>query len=51
LWDSGSKRLAYADGHDSPSDNNYYFWLTQLAGDPAKPKLVQTARVKFWELE
>jgi hypothetical protein len=51
LWDSGSKRLAYADGHDSPSDNNYYFWLTQLAGDPDKPKLVQTARVKFWELE
>ncbi len=51
LWDNGSKRLAYADGHDSPNDQNYYFWLTQLAGAPAKPKLIQTARVKFWELK
>ncbi len=51
LWDGGAKSLAYADHHDSPADANYHFWLTQLAGDPARPKLVQTARVKFWELK
>jgi len=51
LWDSASKTLAYADHHDSPTDGSYYFWLTQLAGEAPHQKLVQTVRVKFWELK
>lgn len=51
LWDSASKTLAYADHHDLPTDGSYYFWLTQLAGEAPHQKLVQTVRVKFWELK
>ena len=50
LWDG--KSLAYADGHDSPADNTYYFWLTQLKQDRnGKQFLVQASSIKFWELK
>lgn len=51
LWDGVSKTLAYAPNHDSPANGSYYFWLTLLAGEAAHQKLVQTVRVKFWELK
>ncbi|QGZ39158.1 type VI secretion system (T6SS) effector Tae4 (amidase) [Pseudoduganella flava] len=47
LWDGGAKQLAYATDHDDASKNTYYFWLTMLAGD----KVIQTTKVKFWELK
>jgi len=50
LWDG--KSLAYATGHDSPADNTYYFWLTQLGTDKnGKQFLVQASSIKFWELK
>lgn len=52
LWDSSEKKLLYAPGHDSPSDNKYYFWLTMIAEDKDKnKKIIQTTKVKFWELK
>jgi len=49
LWDGGAKTLAYADGHDDPGNNMFYFWLTNV--NPERTKLVQVVRVKFWELK
>lgn len=49
LWDGSARTLAYADGHDDPANNNFYFWLTQV--DAARTRLVQVVRVKFWELK
>lgn len=52
LWDGKAKSLAYATGHDSPANNTYYFWLTQLNERVDGTKaLVQVASVKFWELK
>lgn len=48
LWDGSAKTLAYADPHDDPTNNLYYFWLTELR----QPKsIVQTTKVRFWELK
>ncbi|MBF6907477.1 hypothetical protein HN295_20140, partial [Acinetobacter baumannii] len=50
LWDGS--RLAYAEHHDDPTNNDYYFWLTQLNQDSSGRKfLVQVISVKFWELK
>lgn len=46
LWNGTTKKLSYADGHDDPENNKYYFWLT----DPGK-RLIQVVEVKFWELK
>ncbi|WP_426211329.1 type VI secretion system amidase effector protein Tae4 [Massilia sp. TWP1-3-3] len=50
LWDGNSKKLSYADGHEQPGNNSYYFWLTRL-NEAAKYSLVQVVKVKFWELK
>jgi hypothetical protein len=49
LWDGSARTLAYADGHNDSSNNDFYFWLTQV--NPEHTRLVQTVRVKFWELK
>lgn len=51
LWDGNTKKLAYADGHDDPEKNTYYFWLTMLTEADEKERLVQITKVKFWELK
>ncbi|MEW6761429.1 MAG: T6SS effector amidase Tae4 family protein [Pseudomonadota bacterium] len=52
LWDGKAKSLAYANGHDSPADNTYYFWLTKLEEDKdGNQWLVQVSSIKFWELK
>lgn len=51
LWDGTAKKLAYADGHDDSAKNTYYFWLTQLIEGEGKDRVVQVAKVKFWELK
>lgn len=51
LWDGGTKKLAYADGHDQPDNNSYYFWLTKLTEVDGNPRIVQVVTVKFWELK
>ena len=48
LWDGNAKTLAYADPHDDPTNNLYYFWLTELRQPKA---IVQTTKVRFWELK
>lgn len=51
LWDGGAKQLAYADGHDDPGGNHYYFWLTDLREVKGVKRLIQVVKVKFWELK
>lgn len=52
LWDGSTKKLAYADGHDQPENNFYYFWLTNLIEEAGKKsRLIQVVKVKFWELK
>lgn len=51
LWDGHARSLAYANGHDSPEKNSYYFWMTLLEQSRTGPVLVQVAKVKFWELK
>lgn len=52
LWDGSTKKLAYADGHDQPENNSYYFWLTNLIEEAGKKsRLIQVVKVKFWELK
>jgi hypothetical protein len=51
LWDGTAKSLAYANGHDSPTDKQYYFWMTRLAQTDQGMVVVQVARIKFWELK
>lgn len=49
LWNGSTKTLAYAEGHDNPENNNYYFWLTsQREGTKS---LIQVVSIKFWELK
>lgn len=48
LWDGATQQLAYATDHDDDSNNKYYFWLTILTDDK---KIIQTTKVKFWELK
>jgi hypothetical protein len=48
LWNGTSKKLAYAEAHDDPASNTYYFWLTALS---AQKKLIQVVEVKFWGLK
>lgn len=51
LWD-GSE-LAYAEEHDNPDNNRYYFWLTVPGEDEdtGEKFLAQVVSVKFWELK
>ncbi|MYN29882.1 type VI secretion system amidase effector protein Tae4 [Duganella levis] len=49
LWDGSARTLAYADGHNDSGNTDFYFWLTQV--DPERTRLIQTVRVKFWELK
>jgi hypothetical protein len=52
LWDGDAKRIAYAPGHDDPDSAYYYFWLTTVVKPEDAPLTVlQTAKVKFWELK
>lgn len=52
LWDGVSKTLAYASPHDDPSNNLYYFWLTELRQKKdGTDFLIQLSSVKFWELK
>lgn len=52
LWNGTSRKLAYAEAHDNPENNRYYFWLTDLAERPdGRNFLIQVASVKFWELK
>ncbi len=51
LWDGGAKKLAYAEGHDDPNGNHYYFWLTDLREVNGVERLIQVVKVKFWELK
>ncbi len=48
LWDGAAQKLAYATDHDDNTTNTYYFWLTMLV---SAEKIVQTTKVKFWELK
>ncbi|WP_440967266.1 T6SS effector amidase Tae4 family protein [Massilia sp. GER05] len=48
LWDGTTTTLAYADPHDDPTNNLYYFWLTELRESKS---IVQTTKVRFWELK
>ena len=48
LWNGTTKKLAYAETHDDPTNNKYYFWLTSLT---EQNKLIQVVEVKFWELK
>ena len=51
LWDGSTRKLAYADKHDQPDNNAYYFWLTNLIRVGEKSRLIQAVNVKFWELK
>ena len=52
LWNGTAKTLAYADSHDDPHTNTYYFWLTNLVERAdGTSALVQVVSVKFWELK
>jgi hypothetical protein len=52
LWNGAAKTLAYAEPHDNPENNMYYFWLTSLEElDDGTKFLVQVVSVKFWELK
>lgn len=52
LWDGVAKKLLYAPEHDNSSNNDYYFWLTQLVQlDDGTEVLIQLVSVKFWELK
>lgn len=49
LWDGSKMELAFAPGHDNPSNNEYYFWLTSTG--ELGLQLVQVTTVQFWELK
>lgn len=53
LWDSGTKTLAFATGHDDATKDSYYPWLTQVSTNPITnvKSLVQVAEIQFWELK
>jgi hypothetical protein len=52
LWNGSTKKLAYAEGHDDPESNLYYFWLTSQKERADGTKiLIQVVDVKFWELK
>ncbi|WP_165390871.1 T6SS effector amidase Tae4 family protein [Pseudoduganella lutea] len=48
LWDGVSEKLAYATDHDDSTANSYYFWLTMMTDGG---KVIQTTKVRFWELK
>lgn len=48
LWDG--KELAYANGHDDPRSDSYYFWLT-TTDVFGLGLLVQVTHIQFWELK
>jgi len=52
LWNGVTRTLAYAEGHDDPQTNMYYFWLTNQAERAnGTTALIQVVAVKFWELK
>jgi hypothetical protein len=52
LWDGNAKTLAYATPHDDPTNDLYYFWLTEVREQIGlKVAIVQTTQVRFWELK
>lgn len=52
LWEGSSNSLLYAPDHDDSTNNTYYFWLTILETDQkGKRRIIQTEKVKFWELK
>jgi hypothetical protein len=52
LWNGASRKLAYAESHDDPENNMYYFWLThQATRTDGTTSLVQLVSAKFWELK
>jgi hypothetical protein len=52
LWNGSTRTLAYAESHDDPESNRYYFWLTsQTERSDGKKILIQVVEVKFWELK
>lgn len=52
LWEGSSSSLLYAPDHDNSTKNTYYFWLTILDTDQkGKQIIIQTAKIKFWELK
>jgi hypothetical protein len=52
LWNGASRNLAYAESHDDPENNMYYFWLTSRTERPdGTQSLVQVVSIKFWELK
>lgn len=53
LWDGTEMAIAFGNGHDDPSKNTYYPWLTDVITHPkTKVKsLVQVEQIQFWELK
>jgi hypothetical protein len=52
LWNGVAKTLSYAEPHDDPENDLYYFWLTSMEEREDGTKfLVQVISVKFWELK
>ncbi len=53
LWDSSTKTLAFATGHDDNTKDSYYPWLTMVTINPKtlNTVVIQVAEIQFWELK
>lgn len=51
LWNCKTKGLAFAKGHDDPSTDAYYPWLTVVDDLFGSVLVVQVTEIQFWELK